>query len=563
MASMLLTRKRVACRVSIPTASVAIAIAVTSALGCSSTDTTTAPTAPKCGVSLTLKQASMEPTGGAGSVTVTTQPECAWTAASEAPWITGVTPASGQGSGEVQFQVAPNPNGTAREGTIVLNDIRARVSQTGAECDVTISPANQSLSATTGSGTIAVAAPAGCAWSASSNAAWLVITSGASGSGSGTVAFQATANTGGARTGAISVAGRSFELTQQAVGTPACQFSIQPSSVSLGAAGGLSPITVQASTGCAWTSSSQAGWVTFSGASGGTSNGVVTIIAAANTGASRSGNVTIAGQALTVTQQGVTAPLCQFSIQPTSVSIGAGGGTAPITVQAGAGCAWTSSSQASWVTFSGSSSGSGNGTVTISAAANTGGARNGNVTIAGQTLAVTQAAPCAVSIASSSQTVAAGGGNGTAIGVTAAAGCTWTSTRSDTWITITGGASGSGNGTVTFTAAANTGPARTATITIGGQIHTVTQSSGCSYSLSSTSLSLGKNQSSGRTVNVITTPGCTWTATANASWLTITEGASGSGNGTVRFDVDRNDTNNPRIGTLTIAGITFTVNQND
>jgi len=76
------------------------------------------------------------------------------------------------------------------------------------------------------------------------------------------------------------------------------------------------------------------------------------------------------------------------------------------------------------------------------------------------------------------------------------------------------------------------------------------------------SLSLGKGQSTGRTVNVTTAAACTWTAASNASWLTITAGASGTGNGTVRFDVAQNNTGSDRVGTLTIAGLTFTVDQN-
>jgi hypothetical protein len=55
--------------------------------------------------------------------------------------------------------------------------------------------------------------------------------------------------------------------------------------------------------------------------------------------------------------------------------------------------------------------------------------------------------------------------------------------------------------------------------------------------------------------------GCHWTAASNASWITISSGASGSGNGTVTYSVAANPYNLPRIGTMTIAGETFTVTQ--
>jgi Zn-dependent metalloprotease len=83
---------------------------------------------------------------------------------------------------------------------------------------------------------------------------------------------------------------------------------------------------------------------------------------------------------------------CTFSINPTSASYAAAGGTGSVTVTAGAGCAWTAVSNATFITITSGSSGSGNGTVNYSVAANGGtGSRNGTMTIAGQTFTVTQA----------------------------------------------------------------------------------------------------------------------------------------------------------------------------
>jgi hypothetical protein len=60
-------------------------------------------------------------------------------------------------------------------------------------------------------------------------------------------------------------------------------------------------------------------------------------------------------------------------------------------------------------------------------------------------------------------------------------------------------------------------------------------------------------------VNVSTTSTCTWTAVTNAAWITVAPGVrTGSGR------VDYHHTPNPgglRTGTLTIAGLTFTVTQ--
>ena len=82
---------------------------------------------------------------------------------------------------------------------------------------------------------------------------------------------------------------------------------------------------------------------------------------------------------------------------------------------------------------------------------------------------------------------------------------------------------------------------------------------GCTYSLSPTSESFSASGGTG-SVDVTTQSECDWTATSNASWITITSGSSGTGNGTVNYSVDAN-TGASRIGTITIAGKTFTVNQ--
>ena len=70
-----------------------------------------------------------------------------------------------------------------------------------------------------------------------------------------------------------------------------------------------------------------------------------------------------------------------------------------------------------------------------------------------------------------------------------------------------------------------------------------------------------KNGGSG-TVVVAALAGCSWTAVSNADWITITSGAAGSGAGTVLYSVARNqESKKVRTGTISVAGLSFTVNQ--
>ena len=81
---------------------------------------------------------------------------------------------------------------------------------------------------------------------------------------------------------------------------------------------------------------------------------------------------------------------------------------------------------------------------------------------------------CTYSLTPGGASLAANGGTGS-VSVTAPAGCLWTAVSSQAWLAITSDSNGSGNGTVNFLAAPNAGAPRNATLTIGGQIFTVTE----------------------------------------------------------------------------------------
>ena len=275
------------------------------------------------------------------------------------------------------------------------------------------------------------------------------------------------------------------------------------------------------------------------------------------------GTVTVSGASTLVTvMRGVVA--CGYALSSTSASFGSAGGAGSVGVTAGAGCSWTATSNASWITITGGASGTGNGTVTFAVAANgSASQRMGTLTIAGRSFTVNQGAgqACSYALSVTSASVGSDGG-AVSVGVTAGAGCSWTATSNASWITITGGASGTGNGTVTFAVAVNGGASsRLGTLTIAGQSFTANQAGqSCSYALSSTSASFSSHGGTG-SVGVTAGAGCSWTATSNASWITITGGASGTGNGTATYVVAANGGASSRTGTLTIAGQTFTVNQ--
>ncbi len=82
----------------------------------------------------------------------------------------------------------------------------------------------------------------------------------------------------------------------------------------------------------------------------------------------------------------------------------------------------------------------------------------------------------------------------------------------------------------------------------------------CAFSIGSTNATVDAAGGSSN-VSVTASNGCSWTATNNDSFLTITAGTNGVGSGTVSYSVAPNTTTNILTGTMTIAGQTFTVTE--
>jgi len=77
------------------------------------------PGAPSCTPTIAPSSASIPAAGGTGSVTVTAGAGCAWTAASNAAWISITAGSSGIGNGTVSYSVAAN-GASARSGTLTI-----------------------------------------------------------------------------------------------------------------------------------------------------------------------------------------------------------------------------------------------------------------------------------------------------------------------------------------------------------------------------------------------------------------------------------------------------------
>jgi hypothetical protein len=517
----------------------------------SASQNVTSPSTLKCQVTAVADPARFAAGGGGGTLTVSANRECSWSATSSDPWLQVGAGGAGQGTGTVPFNVAANGNPAQRGGGIAINGQEVAIRQDAAACTFTV-PAGDTVSSDGERRSLEVAASGPeCSWTARSETEWLAIVQGTQGSGSGQVVYEARATEGPSRSGELTIAGHRVAVTQGL----GCSVAIAPASQAIGAAGGSGAITVTTDAACPWSAQSQSPWISITSAAAGTGPATVQFRVAAWDGPTRTGTLRIDQQVFTVTQ----GTGCVASISPESSSIASTGGSGTVAVTTAAGCEWKATSSASWITISGNAGGTGSGSVQFAVAPTTGPARNGTLTAAGRTFAIGQRSGCTFSIGLDALSVAAAGGSGT-VPVTAIAGCEWTAATSASWITIASGSSGNGNGAVQLTVAPTNGPARSATVTIAGRAFAVSQSSGCSVSISPASHNFPW---AGGSVSfaVSTAPGCTWTAASAVPWVRITAGESGAGPGAATFTADETPSSLGRSGAVSIAGQPFGVSQ--
>jgi hypothetical protein len=202
-----------------------------------------------CSFSLPSSSQSFPIAGGLSSFIVSTAPGCGWNVNSSGDWITSLTGAA-QGPGRVNFLVSANAE-TARTGTIAVGGLTYNVTQAGFTCTYTLGTSFASPSNSGGQVSVSVGAPVGCPWTAASNASWIDVLSGASGSGGGTVLLSVGAVTV-ARSGTVTIAGQTFTVNQGNQGVGACgaqdvtsQVSVSRSGLTPGEFGGGSPYWYQ------------------------------------------------------------------------------------------------------------------------------------------------------------------------------------------------------------------------------------------------------------------------------------------------------------------------------
>jgi hypothetical protein len=148
--------------------------------------------------------------------------------------------------------------------------------------------------------------------------------------------------------------------------TPACIYTTSPAAGFFYPAGGSASYSVVAPSGCAWTPTPSASWITIIR---GTGPGVAPlgIEVAANTGAPRSGTIALGTATISISQ---AAGDCTYALSTNSLTFPQAGGSLSVGVTANNNCHWNVTGLPPWLTITAGASGNGNGAVTLEAAPN-------------------------------------------------------------------------------------------------------------------------------------------------------------------------------------------------
>ena len=345
--------------------------------------------------------------------------------------------------------------------------------------------------------------------------------------------------------------------------TPAATLSVSPDPLSFVAGGETLPLSITSNT--SWTTASDAGWLTLSGASG-SGNMDIDVVATANpTTSARTAVITITygtsstEETVDVTQAAGDATL---SVDLTLLMFVSGGETLPLSIMSNTD--WTAESDAGWLTLSPSSgTGTGSESINVEATANTTtSVRTATITITygasmTEIVSVSQAAGAAtLTVSPASLTF---GSVGETLPLSITSNTSWTATKDADWLTLSPlSGTGTGSESINVEATANTtGSERTATITItdGGSLTemvTVSQDDpSATLTVLPTSLTF---VAEGETQALTITSNTSWTTASDVNWLTLSAlSGTGTGSESINVEASENTMTSERTATITIA----------
>ena len=438
--------------------------------------------------------------------------------------------------------------------------ISAPVAVSVVSCNTSLSPTNRNHGYGYSTNTVKVTTGTKCHYLVINTNDWITLISSSEMVGNAILTYYAQPNPNFTRrSGNLIIGDEVYGISQDPT---VCTYSLSPTNRFHGYAAGTGTVKITTKTNCTWNVINTNSWITMLSGLVGSNTATLTYAFTDNrTFGRRTGYLLISDEVFAVTQWGTN---CEIVLTPYVRTHSENSETGLVTVSASGGCDWFVQNTNNWISLT-STQGSGSSSFGYTNAANYGlGSRTGVVMVGIEPFTVIQGA-CSYAVLPLSSNHLAGAEVGSVV-VSAGPICGWSVSNTNGWITITSAQSGSGNGLVNYQLSPNpTDQSRSGTFTVAGYGYTITQSGKfCDYTVGdgfseSPGFGHGEGLEIGE-VPVYAEVGCSWEVINPVSWITIFDGQTGDGSGTVLYVVDAN-TGPARSTTLTIAGQDYNVSQ--
>ncbi len=405
-------------------------------------------------------------TGGTSNAFLTTT--TGWSLQADVNWITGISPLSGNSSGNISYNVQPNPNHTSRSGSIKVLDINSVVQQTlsileaGAPITHLLSFTNATFGPNAVSSNVQLTATA--QWIVQKDVDWITSIIPASGNSNATITFTLLANTNSlSRIGSIKILSADSVVQQTLMITQggAAGYFVNGTNANFTSAGGASNVQLIASG--SWVVQTDVDWISGLSPVSGLGDATINYFVIANNNCvSRSGLIKIFDadmmlkRTLLVTQAGMPG---NYTLSSSYLLFPANGGR--VSVNLTARCNWTAISDVPWINTISPFSGNTNASISYTVNPNTTiDGRSGYLRILDgngvvqQSLRIVQTGVTAVYwVSPSSVTFSASGGTSN---LSLVANSSWMAQADASWITGINPTIGSGDAIIGYTVAVNT-----------------------------------------------------------------------------------------------------------
>lgn len=291
-----------------------------------------------CAFDVSPSSVEVAASGGSLDITigVSSGQDCVWTAEAAASYVSieGSLSRTGPGVLRVYVSASPGPERIAIVNVAgqVVHLRQAAAPPQGptppppaAPCEIDVTPTAFSVPPSGGAFTVTVTASRpDCAWTIVPGATFVTTSGPLERVGSGSASITVDANTGAARTGTASVAGRTITLTQAAVAPVDCLFALSPASTTVPPTGGTVTLTVSVvqGTNCSWRTRTLGDGVTIVSGSQGVGPGTVVVSIGPNPGTFRWTSIFVENAMASIRQAEIPG-VCVFALSPATASISA------------------------------------------------------------------------------------------------------------------------------------------------------------------------------------------------------------------------------------------------